>query len=238
MSAPKITLYTNRLCPWAHRAHIALKELGLDYEEVTIDLNTPREPWYLEVNPLRASKLIGNLHSTSAAWSPVLIWNRCPVPCGCSPLTPPPPSGPAENALFRARVAFFVDAFISKVVTHFNAGLRSASEEERDAHGEALVAAVVKEIEPLLAETDSKGPFFGGNEKLTLAEVQTGSFLLRILGLTEHGLVSAKVPTLLEAQAPRFKRWAEATIAQESVNFIWDAKAYADRARARHAPKK
>jgi glutathione S-transferase len=53
MAAPKIILYTNHLCPWAHRAHIALKELGLEYEEVIIDLDTPREPWYLEVNPVR-----------------------------------------------------------------------------------------------------------------------------------------------------------------------------------------
>lgn len=55
MSAPKIILYTNRLCPWAHRAHIALKESGLDFEEVTIDLDTPREPWYLEINPVSDS---------------------------------------------------------------------------------------------------------------------------------------------------------------------------------------
>jgi glutaredoxin len=52
MSIPKIILYTNRGCPWAHRAHIALKELGLEYEEVTIDLSKPREPWYLDVNPV------------------------------------------------------------------------------------------------------------------------------------------------------------------------------------------
>jgi glutaredoxin len=57
MSSPKIILYTNRLCPWAHRAHIALKEIGLDYEEVTIDLSTPREPWYLEINPVSDSAL-------------------------------------------------------------------------------------------------------------------------------------------------------------------------------------
>lgn len=49
---PKITLYTNHGCPFAHRAHIALKELGLPYEEVLIDLDTPREPWYLEINPV------------------------------------------------------------------------------------------------------------------------------------------------------------------------------------------
>lgn len=50
---PKITLYTNHACPYAHRAHITLKELGLAYEEVFIDLATPREPWYLEINPVR-----------------------------------------------------------------------------------------------------------------------------------------------------------------------------------------
>lgn len=49
---PEIILYTNHGCPWAHRAHIALKELGLSYKEVIIDLDRPREPWYLEINPV------------------------------------------------------------------------------------------------------------------------------------------------------------------------------------------
>lgn len=52
-TADTITLYTNHRCPWAHRAHIVIKELGLKYEEVIIDLDKPREPWYLEVNPVR-----------------------------------------------------------------------------------------------------------------------------------------------------------------------------------------
>lgn len=51
-SKPEIILYTNHQCPWAHRAHIALKELGLPYKEVIIDLDKPREPWYLEINPV------------------------------------------------------------------------------------------------------------------------------------------------------------------------------------------
>lgn len=29
------------------------QELNLPYEEVIIDLDKPREPWYLEVNPVR-----------------------------------------------------------------------------------------------------------------------------------------------------------------------------------------
>jgi len=51
MATPAITLYTNHGCPWAHRAHIALKELGLNYKEVIIDLSVPREEWYLKINP-------------------------------------------------------------------------------------------------------------------------------------------------------------------------------------------
>ena len=48
----KITLYTNHDCPYAHRARIALIELGLPFEDVIIDLDTPREPWYLKINPV------------------------------------------------------------------------------------------------------------------------------------------------------------------------------------------
>jgi hypothetical protein len=80
-----------------------------------------------------------------------------------------PESTPTANALYRARVTFFVDAFFSKVIPHFWAGIRAATEEEKEEAAKALVAAVTKEVEPLLEE--GKGPFFGGSEKLTLAEV-------------------------------------------------------------------
>ena len=53
--SPDLILYTNHVCPWAQRAHIALKELGLPYQEVIIDLDRPREPWHLKVNPVRIS---------------------------------------------------------------------------------------------------------------------------------------------------------------------------------------
>ncbi|KAI9928407.1 hypothetical protein ASPWEDRAFT_26517 [Aspergillus wentii DTO 134E9] len=231
MASPKIVLYTNRLCPWAHRAHIALKESGVEYEEVSIDLNVPREPWYLEINPrglVPSLSYNGNIITESAIVAQFIA--------DAHPSHLLPPSSPAENALYRARVSFFVDTFTSKVVPHLHGSFRAASEEERDAVAVKLADAAVKEIEPLLEA--GKGPFFGGSEQLTLAEVQTGSFLLRIFGFSkpEHGLVSAKLPGLLD-QAPKFKRWAEATINHESVNFIFDEKAVADKMRAKFAPK-
>ncbi|KAJ5098729.1 hypothetical protein N7532_005730 [Penicillium argentinense] len=263
MSSPKITLYTNRGCPWAHRAHIALKEVGVEYEEVTIDLTVPREPWYLEVNHVRDTNWNFGKSPSSPCLYPTymltqyLCLQRGLVPslkyngniiiesgivaqfiADAFPSHLSPPSGPAENALYRAQQAVFIDAFMSKVVPNLFTSLRAGSDAERDAAAQAALVAIQKEVEPLLASTEGKGPFFGGSDKLTLAEVQTGSFILRLLAFSkpEHGLVSAKFPSLLE-QTPRFKRWAEATAAHESVNFIFDEKDVADRMRAKFAPK-
>lgn len=59
MAAPKLTLYTNLGCPWANRAHIALKELGLEYETV---ISTALTLWGLP--PLtRHSRYISTPHA-------------------------------------------------------------------------------------------------------------------------------------------------------------------------------
>lgn len=76
-------------------------------------------------------------------------------------------SSAKDGALQRARIAIFVDAFQSKVQAHLFKIL-GATDEERPAHVDAAVQGVVKEVEPLLQ--DAK-PFFGGSDKITLAEV-------------------------------------------------------------------
>jgi glutaredoxin len=68
MATPKITLYTNHSCPWAHRAHIILKELGLPFDEVIIDLETPREEWYLKINPVSLPRFLFYLHLVFLIW--------------------------------------------------------------------------------------------------------------------------------------------------------------------------
>jgi hypothetical protein len=49
--APKITLYTAHHCPFAHRSQIVLRELGLQFETVLVDIAIPRTPEYLAINP-------------------------------------------------------------------------------------------------------------------------------------------------------------------------------------------
>ncbi|KAF9373386.1 hypothetical protein CPB97_000577, partial [Podila verticillata] len=46
-----IVLYSNRFCPYAARAVLAMAETKQAHEVVQIDLNTPRPDWYLHINP-------------------------------------------------------------------------------------------------------------------------------------------------------------------------------------------
>ncbi|PKS07486.1 hypothetical protein jhhlp_006090 [Lomentospora prolificans] len=216
MSSPKIILYTNHLCPsgvGAHRAHIALAELGLAFEEEIIDLSVPRTPEYLKINPRGLVPSIsynGEIITESGIVAQFLA--------DAHPSKLLPTSSEDGGALRRARINFFADTFISKAFPLWVKGY-SVSDEEQDKLGEEFVALVVKELEPLLS--DAK-PFFGGSESLTLAEVLTGSFVIRILTLPEHGLLSKSYISSLPQKAPNFHKWAQAVAAHPSVTGIYD----------------
>ncbi len=179
-NAPKITLYTNHGCPWAHRAHIVLKELGLPYEEVIIDLSKPREPWYLEINPVCwpcPPFVEASLTPSKRGLVPAIDFNGEIITesgvvatflADAYPSHVLPASGTPEAALTRARINFFVDTWFSKVGSYFYKILLSGSEDEKAKLSQEFVEVVGKEIEPLLK--DAK-PFFGGSQKVTLAEV-------------------------------------------------------------------
>ena len=178
-SNDKLVLYTAVRCPCkvpmqtvtnatntfkgAHRVHIALSELNIPYEQELIDLDKPRSEAYLKVNP--------------RGLVPTLLWNGETITesgivaqflADAYPSHLVPPSGTAEGALRRARIASFVDTFQSKFRSHLHKFSMAKNDEDASAGLEAAVAGLVKDVEPLLA--DAK-PFFGGAEKLTLAEV-------------------------------------------------------------------
>jgi len=211
-NAPTIKLYTNHGCPWAHRAHIVLKELGLDYEEVIIDLTTPREPWYLEVNPRGLVPSIdfnGQIVTESGIVATFLA--------DAYPSHLFPASGNPTAALTRARINFFVDTWFSKAGSFWFQILR-ADGDEKTKLADEFVQVVGKEIEPLLKDAS---PFFGGSSKFTLAEALTAPFILRIYALTKHGLLPQSVVDGFE-KLPNFAKWAKEVTKQESVLYIWD----------------
>lgn len=213
---PKITLYTNHRCPWAHRAHIVIKELGLPYEEVIIDLDTPREPWYLEVNP---RGLVPSIKFSSGPLSNEIITESAIVAQFLADAYPShlvPVSGDVKGALTRARINFFVDTWFSKVSPSHKILL--AEEEDKAKLIDELIASVAKEIEPLLKDSN---PFFGGSEKFTLAEALTAPFILRLYALSKAEVLPGSLHARLD-ELPNFSKWAARVIQQESVTYIWD----------------
>lgn len=94
----------------AHRAHIALSELKVPFEEEIIDLRVPRTAEYLKVNPrgLVPSLAVDDQIITESAVVSAFLADAFP-----SHLVPA--STDAGGPLTRARIAFFVDTFMSKV---------------------------------------------------------------------------------------------------------------------------
>ncbi|KAH8883146.1 thioredoxin-like protein [Thozetella sp. PMI_491] len=214
MADAKIILYTNHRCPWAHRAHIALEELKVPFEEVIIDLDTPRTPEYLAINPRGLVPTI-SYNGTIIPESGIVagfLTDQYP-----SHLVPA--STDEGGALRRAKIAFFVDAYFSKFQSHLFKLFSVKSDDEATPLIENAVASLVKEVEPLLADA---APFFGGSDKLTLAEVLTGSFVIRLTSLANAEVYPSGLKQAVEERAPNFSKWAAAVSKHPSITSIYD----------------
>ncbi|CEJ82381.1 Putative Glutathione S-transferase domain-containing protein [[Torrubiella] hemipterigena] len=161
--AATIKLYTNHACPWAHRAHIALAELGLPFEEEIIDLSVPRTAEYLAINPrglVPSLSYNGEIITESAVVSQFLI--------DAYPSHLVPTAGSPDAALQRARINFFVDTYFTKVNSLSTKFVLAKTDAEAEEVAAEFVKQLTKEVEPLLADA---APYFGGSKTLTLAEV-------------------------------------------------------------------
>jgi len=222
---PKIKLYTNHRCPWAHRVHIALSELNVPFEEEIIDLDTPRTAAYLKVNPrglVPAISYNGEIMVESGIIS-LFLADAHP-----SHLLPPPSS--VDGALFRAHVNFFVDTFFSKVQPLVFKMYRATSDADKESTANDYVDAIAKELDPLLVDA---APFFGGHDQLTLAEVLTGSFDIRLVTQVKHGFLPSVIAEKLPKKAPHFWKWVNAVAEHPSVTNIYDEQKQVEQMRKR-----
>ncbi|KAL3488962.1 thioredoxin-like protein [Aspergillus germanicus] len=230
MASPQIILYTNPNCPWAQRTHIALKELGLPYEEVFIDVEKPREDWYLAISPKGQVPTLsynGTIITESGIVAQFLADAHPATETGAGTVSKAGlllASNSLDGAIQRARVSFFVDAWVSKVYPVLVGIIMNGESHETSTEG--LVEVIEKEIEPLLVSTSGEGGerFFWGSETLTLAEVLVGPFLLWIFTLVkiEYGVLSGDLVSVLRERAPRFGIWGARVVAHESVRHVLD----------------
>ncbi|KAM0417326.1 hypothetical protein ACHAPT_012642 [Fusarium lateritium] len=211
MAQADIILYTNHRCPFAHRAHIALAELGLSYKEEIIDLDTPRTPEYLKVNPrglVPSLSYNGEIITESAIVAQFLA--------DTYPSDFLPASSDPKGALTRARINFFTDAWSSKVQSFIFK--LTYTENQGEEVVQDATATIVKEIEPLLSNA---APFFNGSDKLTFAEAIVAPFVIRLFTLSKHGFAPASFLERLEKEAPSFYKWAQAVTKHPSVLSIY-----------------
>ena len=143
-----------------------------------------------------------------------------------------PASTAAGGALKRAQIAFFVDAFFSKFQSKLFKLYGAKTDAEAEAVVDDAVASLVKEVEPLLADA---APFFGGSDKITLAEVLTGSFVIRLTALAHAGVYPAGLTKSLAEKAPHFTKWADEVSKHPSVTKIFDEEKIVEGTKARVA---
>ncbi|RDW79511.1 hypothetical protein BP6252_04149 [Coleophoma cylindrospora] len=225
----KLILYTNYLCPWAHRAQIVLAELGIPFETVIIDLDKPRTAEYLAINPRGLVPTInynGKIIPESGIVSQFLA--------DTYPSHLLKTSTEEGGALQRAEINFFIDAYMSKVNSMLYPAIR-AEGAEKEEYVTKFVEAISKEVEGLLKNA---GPYFGGSDKLTFAEVMTGSFVLRLVSFSKNEkLLPTSLPKALEEKTPNFWKWATAVANAKSVTYIWDEETVSTRTLERFGRK-
>ena len=94
-----------------------------------------------------------------------------------------------------------------------------ASAAEKEEKCEEWLAAIEKEVEPLLA--DAK-PFFGGSKELTFAEVIVAPFLIRMFAMAEIGGYIPQSFTKKLDELPNFGPWAKAVRERKTVTNVWN----------------
>ncbi|CAO3635396.1 unnamed protein product [Cunninghamella echinulata] len=166
----KFILYNNIICPFAQRVAIALKELGVDYEEVTIDLYNKPE-WYVNVNPeLKVPALKVDDHPTIAE-SLVLIELL-------NDLYPEKQLLP-NDAIKKANGRFAIEYYSSKILPNLYGAVKNPSDKETY---DKTVDEAFKRFNELLLQQSAQGPYFYG-EEFSLVDIAIAPFVLRFNSL-------------------------------------------------------
>ena len=192
-------LYGADVCPFVHRARLALAEKGLEHEYVAIDLRN-KPDWYHEVLPTGKVPLLE--HQGNRIWESHVV---CEYLEDAFPQKPLLPQDPGQ----RAQVRIWIDWVSNSLIPPFYKLLMAQEEEARTEHRETALKA----LEKLEAECFQDSEWMLG-DSLSLVDIETYPWFER-WPVIEHyrGL----------AVPPRFKklhRWIETMKKREQVKAI------------------
>ena len=193
----EITLYSSRVCPFAHRCRLALAEKGLDHQLVEIDLRN-KPDWYRQINPAEA---VPALQQDAFILTESLVINEF-----INDLADTPPLLPAA-AQTKALARRFIAATDASFVPAFYRLLKAQAQPDQAKAADTMLAALQHIDQALDA---SPGPWLFGAE-LSLADLAVYPWFERWAVLEHYRGLS--VPAELGA----LHKWLAALQQRDSV---------------------
>lgn len=191
--------YTAEICPFAHRAHIALKELKV-LDQVTVhNIDLANKPdWFVKVSPelkVPVLEIEGKNIRESLLATEYLI----EVYGTNSSLLP---TDPYE----RYEMRLFIEEYSNCVIPAFYQLLLAKNSEDAETYTEKLCNAIKK------MDSKIKGPYILG-EKFTMADIICIPWPIRFSALEENR--GFKIPQQPEYE--RFQNWISICLNRESI---------------------
>jgi len=199
----KLTLYSARACPFAHRSRLVLAEKGVAFELVEIDLaNKPA--WFGNVSlygKVPALEHVGQRIVESAVINEYI-----------EETFPEPRLLPREPAL-RALARIWIDFANTRLAVAYTKILLGATDADREAGKGELRAALERLEQEALGKLSGAGPFWLGAQP-SLVDFTFYPWFERLPALEQHA--GFELPPALE----RLQRWREAVQSRASVRAI------------------
>ncbi|KAI8349684.1 glutathione S-transferase [Blakeslea trispora] len=165
----KYIFYDDEICPYAQRAHIALKEVGAEYERVKIDLLNKPE-WYKDINPEGKIPCL-NIDGYNLAESMVIVNYLL----DSYPEKNLMPNNPIQCAQIRYAIEFFHSAIAMEYLKFI---VNNKAENARVRY-EEVMNKNLRKFDELLKTQSPHGPYFLG-EAFSMADIAIAPFLARM----------------------------------------------------------
>ena len=225
---PALTLYTSKTSVFAQRVNILLNHLQVPFEEVQIPLDRPREPWFLALNPHGLVPTLA-IEDASSGKKEVVIESAliCRVLLDLAPgwggefAARADEISPRGHDLATVTRRYRQSLFLDTYFENLRVAGRSLRNQRTDEAQQAFVTAA-KELDPLCPR---QGLYFGDSKAISLVEVITGPYLMRLDAYMRWGLIpdAAGYSDRLQKEAPNFYAWMKMLAADERIKAgVWE----------------
>ncbi|KAI8062114.1 thioredoxin-like protein [Gongronella butleri] len=194
MVAPQnVTLYNYLESPYSHRVLIALKELGVTYEDKRIDLLDKPEWFANQIHPEGTVPVL-EIDGVKIPESLVIVELANSLFHG---------SLIASDPIKRAQSLVIIDVYRNSIS---GLPMKVFTKELTPEQFKDQTEAVFERVHDFLLEQASEGPYFLG-EQYSIADIGLAPFIFRFLAFCKH-FVQGYVPEAIE-KLPRLKQFIE-----------------------------